>query len=312
MSTLNIFKKSSTVSLLVLKKLKFFIAAAIIAEWFIGGAFIAFFQNLNNKNLLGLGSNFKANYIIWGDSVWLNIIHVFILAIIAGVFGFTFGYLLRKISLGDKIVFSTLYIFLGSIFVSLLYLLIKIFLPDNLALIDLVIHESFSNLFSSTFNITFFIINLIVMLGTSFFFMEVGANFITNSYYDIDKQGNNTLFGIKWYHYLWLIFPISIYIQIILNLIFKTGSAIVVFFKDLNFIDFFVGASGNDREGLLVVVFAFVILFFLLNYLYKILKGETNQHWALKTLLVILIGFVIPILIIAFPNFLSYIIKIFI
>ena len=36
-----------------------------------------FIQNLNNKGLLGLGGDFQANFMVWGDSIWLNILHLF-------------------------------------------------------------------------------------------------------------------------------------------------------------------------------------------------------------------------------------------
>jgi|SRR5690348_1039226 len=92
MDSSHILKPVAIVNYSFLSKIKRFFAAAILADWVLGNAVNVFIQNLNSKGLLGLGEDFQASFMIWGNSIWLNILHIFILAFTAGIFGFIFGY----------------------------------------------------------------------------------------------------------------------------------------------------------------------------------------------------------------------------
>ena len=309
MDSSHILKPSATISYTFFSKLKRFLSAAILADWFLGNAVNVFIQNLNRKGLLGLGGNFQANFIIWGDSVWLNILHVIILAFTAGLFGFIFGYLSRRISLSDKIIFTTAYVFIRFIFLGLTSIIIENFLPSYSANWNHIVSEAFFAISSSVFNATFEIIQYIAMFASAFYFMKSGSNVINDPYYTTDKSKNGTLLDIKWYHFFWLSIPMSIYSQVILNLFYTVGHIFVTLVRNFNWTTIFGfedGDKGNALDvawgRLLFVIIAASIVSYLIGYLYEILIGETSQHWTVKILIAIGIGFVLPFLIVYFTS----------
>jgi hypothetical protein len=101
-----------------LAKLIRFIAAAGLAEWVLGNAILIFIQNLSIKGLLGTNPDFHPTYLIWGESIWLNLLHIGILTFTAGLFGFIFGYLARKLNKSEKTVFAFIYVFFRFILVG--------------------------------------------------------------------------------------------------------------------------------------------------------------------------------------------------
>lgn len=309
MDTSHILKPTATVSYSIFSKLKRFLAAAILADWVLGNAVNVFIQNLNQKGLLGLGSDFQASYMIWGETVWLNILHILVLAFTAGLFGFIFGYLSRRISLSDKIIFTTLYVFIRFLFLGLFSVVIDNFFPNYSANFNNLISEAFFAISSSVFNATFVILSYIAMFASSIYFMKSGANVINDPYYTTDKSVNGTLLDIKWYHYFWLFIPISFYSQIILNLIYKIGHTIVTLIQNFKWTTIFGGSDGDKGNaldvawgGLFFIVLIASLVIYLMDYLRKVLIGETDQHWAVKTLIAIGIGLVVPFLILWFTS----------
>ena len=84
MDTSNICKSNATINCSVLSKLKCFLASAILAFCVLGDAVVKYFAKLDQKGLLGLGGDFQENgYMIWGDRIWPNILHILILAFAA-------------------------------------------------------------------------------------------------------------------------------------------------------------------------------------------------------------------------------------
>ena len=309
MDTSHILQPTATVNYSIFSKSKRFLAAILLADWVIGNAIYVFIQNLNNKGLLGLGSDFQANYLIWGDTVWLNLLHVFILALIAGLFGFIFGYLSRRTSLSDKLIFTTLYVFIRFLFLALFSIIIETFFQNYSANFNNLLSEALYMMTSSAFNLIFIILGHLVMFASAFYFMKLGSQIINNPYYSIDKKKNGTLLDVKWYHYLWLFIPIAFYSQIILKLIYLVGHTIITLIRNFGWTTLFGGDDGKNGNALDVawgsLIFIFLIamgILYLMEYLRKILAGETSHHWLAKTLISIGIAFIIPFLIYWFTS----------
>jgi hypothetical protein len=303
----NILKPTASTSHSVFSKIKRFLAASLLAGAVFGGAVRVFIENLNKKGLLGLGDEFSANELIWGDSIWLNILHIFITGIIAGIFGFLFGYLSRKVNLSGKILFTTLYVFIGFFFIALFSILIDLIFPNYSSEFNFILGTYFYTITSSAFNLTFGILNYLIMFISSFYFIKVGQTVINDPYYTTDKTQNGTLLDIKWYHYIWLSIPLGFYSQVVLNLIYFIGHTIVTLVSNFKWTTIFGGTDDNGDNAmdvawgkLMLIMFVTVIIFYLLDYLRKILIGETNQHWAVKLIIVLGISIVLPFIILWF------------
>lgn len=309
MDTSQVLKPTATVSNSIFSKIKRFFAAALLADFVLGNAINVFIENLNKKGLLGLGSDFQAYQMIWGESIWLNILHLIILGVTAGIFGFLFGYLLRRISLSEKIVFTFFYVFIRLIFLALFSFIIEFFIPSAATTWNEVISLSIYVITSSAFNTTFLILGYVIMFASAFYFIDKGSNVINDPYYTTDKSINGTLLDVKWYHYFWLFIPISFYTQILLNLLYKVGHTVVSLTSNFKWHTIFGGSDGDNGNALDVawvsLIFIFIvamIVLYLMDYLRKVLSGETDQHWAIKLLISLGIGIVIPFVILYFTS----------
>lgn len=312
MDSSHILKPTLTVNYSIFHKLKRFFAAAILADWVLGNAVNVYIERLNEKGLLGLGSDFQASYLIWGETVWLNILHVLILAFTAGLFGFIFGYLSRKLSLSDKILFTTLYVLIRFLFLGIASFIIDTYFPDNSAEFNNLISEILFSISSSVFNATFVILGYIAMFTSAIHFMKSGVNVINDPFYNTDKSVKGTLLDIKWYHYFWLFIPIAIYSQIILNLIYEIGHTIVTLIHNFKWTTIFGISSGGEENAIDVawlrltfIIISAMIVIFLMGYLQQVLIGKTSQHWAVKILIAIGIGLIIPFLVIYYTTLVS-------
>ncbi len=309
MDSSHILKPTAIVSYTFFSKLKRFLAAALLADWVLGNAVNVFIQNLNRKGLLGLGGDFHPSFMVWGNSVWVNILHILILAFTAGLFGFIFGYLSRRVSLSDKIIFTFLYVFIRFVFLGLFSLIVDNFIPSYSASWNQLVSEGFFSITSSAFNATFVILGHLAMFASAFYFMKSGSNVISDPYYTTDRSKSGTLLEVKWYHFFWLFFPISIYSQIILNLLYKVGHTIVTLVRNFKWTTIFGGEDGDKGNALDVawgsltfIIIASMIILYLMEYLRTVVAGETSQHWAVKILIAIGIGFGIPFLILWFTS----------
>ena len=139
--------------------------------------------------------------------------------------------------------------------------------------------------------------------------MKFGIRLINDPYFTIDKSKNGTLLDIRWFHYFWLFIPIAFYSQIILNLFYLVGRTIIVLIRNFGWTTIFGGEDGNNGNALDVawgslfwIFIAAYIVIQLMNYLRKILVGETSQHWAVKFLIAVTIGFVIPFVVFWFTS----------
>ena len=310
MDSSHILKPVATVNYSFLSKTKRFLAAAILADWVLGNAINVFIQNLNSQGFLGLGEEFQASFMIWGNSIWLNILHIFILSFTAGIFGFIFGYLSRRVSSSDKIIFTTLYVFIRFVSLGLFSVIIDNFFPSYSANWNQLVTETIFAITSSAFNATFIILGYIGMFASAIYFMKTGSKVINDPYYLTDKSKSGTLLDIKWYQYFWLVIPIAFYSQVILNLIYKVGYTLVSLVKNFRWSTIF-GADDGDKgnaidiawSSLFWIVIIASIIIFLMDYLRKILIGETSQHWILNILIAIAIGFGIPFLLLWYTSF---------
>jgi hypothetical protein len=309
MDTSHILKPTATVSNSIFSKIRKFFFAAFIAEFVVGNGIYAFIINLNKKGLLGLDPEFDFYQMLWGDSLWLNILHLIIIGFTAGVFGFIFGYRSRRVSLSEKILFTFFYVFIRLIFLVIISVVIDFFLPSIAATWNEVIGLTIYTIASSTFDATFVILGYVVMFASAFYFIDKGSKLINDPYYTTDKSINGTLLDIKWYHYLWLWIPISFYTQILLNLLYKVGHTIVTLFTNFKWHTIFGGSDGGKGNALDVawgsLFFIFIvvmIVIYLMDYLRKVLSGETDQHWGIKLLISLGIGIVIPFLILFFTS----------
>jgi hypothetical protein len=309
MDTAHILQPTVTISYSIFSKVRRFFAAMLLADWVLGNAVNLFIQNLNRKGLLGLGGDFQANFLLWGDSIWLNILHIIILAFTAGLFGFLFGYLSRRISLSDKIIFTTLYVFIRFIFLGLFSIIIDYFSPKYAANFNDIISEAFYAITSSSFNLIFVVLGHIAMFVSAIYFMKSGSKAINNPYYLTDKSKKGTLLDIKWFHYLWLFIPIAFYSQIVLNLLYLVGHTVLTLIRNIGWTTLLGGEDGKNGNALdvawgniIFISIAALVVLYLMEYLRKILIGETSYHWSLKILISIVIAFVIPFLLLWFTS----------
>ncbi len=249
----HILQPTATVSYSYFSKIKRFLAAILLADWVLGNAANVFIQDLNRKGLLGLGGDFQATFLIWGDSFLLNLLHVTILTFTAALFGFIFGYLSRKTSLSDKIIFTTLYVFIRFIFLGLFSIIIDSFFPSkDSASIYKIISEGFYAITSSGFNLLFVVFGHLSMFVSAMYFMKLGSRIINNPHYLIDKNKNGTLLDIRWFHYFWLFFPIGLYSQIILNFFYLVGHTIVTLVNNFRWTTLLGGGEMERMEMLLI------------------------------------------------------------
>jgi hypothetical protein len=305
METSNIVKPTKIDGASIFSKFKFFFAATFLGKFFLVGGINDFIYDLNAKGLLGLGYEFIPQDWIWGNTVWLNIIHTLILSLSAGLFGFFLSYFLCRISTTQKIIFSTLYVFMGFFLIFL-----ETFFEETSIVFNNIIGEGFHRISYSVFNIIFMIIGYTSQLVSSIYFMNIGESVINNPKYTIDKSDKGTLLDIKWYHYLWLWFPIAFYTRLILNMIYKLSHTVVVLVQNFKLSTVFGVSDGEKGNALDVAWGGFVlstlvsaIVIFLMFFLRDVLIDKTQyRHWLKKTLISIIIGVIIPLLILWFPN----------
>lgn len=310
METSNILKPTKIFGRTIFNKIKYFVFASFLASSYMLKGIYDFIEDLNKKGLLGLGSDFKAFSLFWGDTIWLNIIHTLILIINAGLFGFILGYLLRRISLPQKIIFSTFYVFMGFMLIGLVSIIIDNFFSKASIIFDKMIGESFYEISSSLFNVTFLFIGYILQFLFATYFMYKGESVINNPNYHIDKSKNGTFLDVKWYHFFWLWLPTAFYTKVILNMIYNLVHAIVTLVQNFKWSTIFGISDGNkgnaldiawDGIGLSALVSSVVVG--LMFYLREVLTDKTQyRHWFKKTIISIIIGLVVPFLILWYTN----------
>ena len=158
MDTSNILKPSAITSNSKIKAVMHFLAAATLADWVIGNSVYVYITTLNHRGILGLGADFNPNDILWGNSVWLNILHVFVMAFTGAVFGLIFGYLSRSLSLSSRISLTTLYVFIRYILLIGISVTLNTFFPSYGSTFNQEMGVGIYVLFSSPLNIAFMVL----------------------------------------------------------------------------------------------------------------------------------------------------------
>jgi len=112
-----------------------------------------------------MGANFSANQIFWGDGFLLNTLRLLIVVFFAGVFGFLYGYLSRKVSASEKVIVNTINMIMAVFGTAVLVLLaLAIFHPEQLAELNnnigLILHMAFKAGTFETIFVTTQVLNL--------------------------------------------------------------------------------------------------------------------------------------------------------
>lgn len=308
MDTSNILKPTAVQNQSLTGKTLRLLSAWLLAEVVLNSAILKFVERLNEKGILGMGANFSANQLFWGDGFLLNTLRLFIVVFFAGVFGFLYGYLSRKVSASEKVIVNAINMIMAVFGAAVLFLLaVAIFHSEQLTEVNNTFGIMLHMTFSSPFYIGFIILNLLGSFAFGFYCVGLGMRTVNHPYHPWDKEKTGTLLEIKWYHYLWLWMPLGFYSQVAINLIYATGHALVTFFRNVRWFEFLgasVAAEGVQEQNsidvawgkLIGIYIAVVIIYYLLAYLREILAGEKKMHWALKTLISIGIGIALPAL----------------
>jgi hypothetical protein len=296
---------NETPSYSFLAKILRFVAAAGLADWVLGNAILIFIQNLHSKGLLQTSSDFQANHLIWGESIWLNLLHVAILAFTAGLFGFIFGYLSRRLSRKEKIVYTTIYVFFKFIILAVFSVLINYFAPSFAIQWNQIFNDAFNSISSSTFDTFILLAGQVAMFVSALYFINKGCTLGADQSNLIDKEKPGTLLNVKWFHYFWLFIPFGIYSQIVLNLFFEIGNTIAIWIQNFEWISLIGGTTGENNNSqeiawgkiTILVIIAFAVTY-LMALLISILSVTSNQNWIIKLLISLVIGFIIPFLVV--------------
>jgi len=306
--------KPSKISKTVIGKFGIFISSWLLAEIVALGAVFNFLDRLNEKGILGMGDGFATSQLYWGDGIGMNIFRLVIVIIFAGLFGFIYGYLSKKVvSTSEKIIANTINAIL-SMFGTLIivFLIASIFLHGEIEEVNNGLSTILYTFTATPLYIIFLLLNLIGSFAAGFYFIDLGSKVVSNPNINIDKKRGSTFLGIKWYHYLWLWLPIGFYSQVALNLIYATGHALVTFIKNVHWFDFLGGTvvseNGVSAQNsidiawgkLIVIYFSALIIYYLIAYLRVVLAGEKKMHIAFKILVSLGIGVIIPLLLLWF------------
>ena len=281
-----------------------FTGSWLLTEFILVSSVFSFLNRLNEKGILGMGADFNATQLFWGNGIGMNVLKIAIITVFSGLFGFMYGYLSKKVSMSDKIIVSTLNSIMAVFFYFALMLIIFAFLgKTEKNEMHTALAFFLSYMVTSPLVLSFTLLQLIGSFVAGFYFVGVGINVISNPHYTLDKEKTGTLLDIKWYHYLWLSIPISIYSLVYLNLIYATGHTIITFIGNVRWYEFLGVTSTGDAGrssidiawgNLFLIYIVGVIIFFALAYLRAVLTGKKQMHWGLKILVSALVGFVIP------------------
>ena len=274
-------------------KMQRFLIAALLADGIVGIAINIFFQNKYNSGTLNPGDNFLSPSLIWGHSIWWNLLHFLILFFIAGLFGYIFGYFSRKVSTDDKVLFGSFYVFLHFFLLGLILVIADIFYEGYWTDLDGMVNLVILEVNSSSLVILFLILDCLGMIFSSIYFMNKGSKAARNSNYPKEKNKRGIFLGIKLYHYLWLCVPIIFYSQVILNFMYQFLNGVVAF----------VMTKSISWGNLFWLAVISGISIFLMAYLQKILSGKIKKELSIRILIAIGIGLIIPMLILLLTPF---------
>ena len=286
-----------------------FLASIFLADITILYSIYLYFKKLNSKGILDLDLNFTGTELIWGNTIWLNIIHIFILGICGGIFGLIFGYLSRQLSKTEKRIYTIVYVFNKILLIAIFSLLIELSKTNNIETINNIGNVLLNYYTNSIFNIVFITLNYITVFLSVYYFINIGLDIRNDPNNKLDKESKYTFLDIKWYHYIWLGWPIGFYLHYILDLILKIVLAIIQLSKKLNFEDLISPISSTvdkidiAQHNLFVILSKGMIASGILVYQRKILTREIKYHWSIKLLLSLCISFLLPYILIYYNRY---------
>lgn len=286
-----------------------FLASIFLADITILYSIYLYFKKLNSKGILDLDLNFTGTELIWGNTIWLNIVHILILGICGGIFGLIFGYLSRQLSKTEKRIYTIVYVFNKILLIAIFSLLIELLKTNNIETINNIGNVLLNYYTYSIFNIVFITLNYITVFLSVYYFINIGLEIRNDPNNKLDKKSKYTFLDIKWYHYIWLGWPIGFYLHYILDLILKIVLAIIQLSKKLNFEDLISPISSTvdkidiAQHNLFVIISKGMIASGILVYQRKILTGEIKYHWSIKLLLSLCISFLLPYILIYYNRY---------
>ena len=282
---------------------RIFISAWLLSEITLVSVVLKFVERLNQLGYLGLGDGFSGNQIFWGDGILANCFHIVVIMTFAWVFGFLYGYLIkRKVGVIEKTLVSvanTVFAIFGEVIITVLI----VGIAGRISSWDLgTIPGILDTIFSQPFYATFFIINVVGCYLASYFSIEKGREAIEDTPYQIDHEENSgTLMGIKWYHYLWLWIPIGLYGELFTSILYGFFKVILNFFHSIHWLEFLgVTTSGNSTIGTtywswVILACAAYWIVLALEYLRQVLAGEKVLSKTKSFLTAAGIGVVLPL-----------------
>lgn len=283
-------------------KLKYFIACYLLVWFILQDAIGKFITILNNRGVVNLGKDFNPSGLFWGDEPLWNIIKLALVCGLAFLFGIAYSYMARKIRASDKVTISMFSAITGVFgYILFAFLVIAIFRND-------ILHDSFVGAREIIRQDSFYMIFVILQLVGVGLLTYVGINTGQKLIDKLAEDDKGKLFGIKWYHYIWLSPAISIYIQSFLFLAYMTIPMLATFFSHFQWSDL-LGANTDENQNnsintlLWSVGFLYmiaVVIFYLITLQRDILANKREMHTALKVLISILVSLIIPILLIFF------------
>lgn len=312
MDTSNILKPTAVQKQSFIAKALRLLSAWLLAEVILNSAAFDFIEKLNEKGILGMGAGFKSMQLFWGDGFLMNLLRLLIVVSFAGLFGFLYGYLSKKVSASEKVIVNAINMIMAVFGTAILGLLaFALFRPEYSGELNKSIALMLHTIFSAPFYISFILLNLAGTFAFGYYCTGIGIKTINYPYHTWDKEKSGTLLDIKWYHYLWLWMPLGFYSKVAINLLYATGHTVISFFRNVRWFEFLGVSVASDGVAerssfdmawgnLFGIYIAAVIIYFLLSYLREVLANEKKMHWAIKILVSIGIGVALPVVLILY------------
>lgn len=287
-------------------KIKYLIASWALIEFVLVDAVYKFIVVLQNKDILHLGQKVSGSELLWGNRVIANVLKLIIVCIFAFIFGVAYTYLARKVTESDKVKISLVNSIIA-VFGTIIILLIILWAQALIKGEDPQIRESLAVITRAVSHngiYTLLILGQLVGAGIfTFIGLGVGQRFTS-----ITQEETGKLFGVKWYHYLWLWFALSTYFQSLLFLIYITAHVLRVFIGQFRLWEIFgvttSSQPSNSIESLAltlgVLYIIAMIIVIIIKFEREILSGDRKSNMFVAVLISVLVAFIIPMLLITY------------
>lgn len=288
------------------KKIKYFFGAWLLSTIILLHSLVNYLAGLGQKNIVSLPEEFSLISYVWGEGVLLNALKLLVAAIAAFGFGIIYGYLSRKITLSDKVSvsFTNSVLTIFGIPLAFLILLIVVNPSYGIGLFELIFRLATAISENSVVKVMI-ILQLLVITGFTYLGL-LAADFKTREL----PEEKGKLLGVKWFHYIWLAPALSIYLQAIYWLLYRTLRTLMTFFKDFNLSEFFgisessKGADATNLSNLswkLLFLYLIAYLIFRLTLLQREVLDSNSKSPKIKTIPIsILFAIIVPFLLLLY------------